>query len=541
MLVALTIGVYFGYSKYMETKAFSDIPNEVTIQPNLAPWWNNNYAYRREIRLSDKSGVKYFVLNHGELVINSKSNEDGSDLILIAQESSNSTEIPFEMRDKDEINVEVGFNPSSLVSQKLYLYYGNKMPEKSNVLGTFSMLDQAEEVTIGLEESPIITINPAHSWVLKEATGTQLDLTLNYSESLGNYFEVSYVIDRNDPIRVKSSGKNLKVDLAKEQVGKHSLFLIIKDKDKTYRTNTIDIIISAPVYVAWTLDWEGVDPKPENIAAIEKIANEHKIPLVHFFNPRVLIHSSITKQRKQDIVSWLKTRISQGDELGMHMHMQHDMVEFAGIKPRETDPTWDGGTTGYDTPTTDYTYEEFLKLVNWAKSMFVQYNLPVPKGYRTGGWFANSDTLKALEQAGFTYDSSGRKPFALGSTGIQQTWNLDITTQPYHPSYTDQNNQNASDPMKLLEIPNNGMDSYWSETQQLIDNFYANYVPGTFLNTDIVVVYLTHPEWFVSVDKTKVIQLFTEIDKYSYDKNKGPVKYVMLENYMKESVRLNEK
>ncbi len=542
ILIALTIGVYFGYSKYMESKAFADFPSSLTTKSNSTHWWNDNYAYRREINSTNQNSLKYFVLNHGELVINSKSNEDGSDLILVSQDNSNkSTELPFEIRNIDEINVEIGFDSSSLISQKVFLYYGNKMPEKNNVLGTFSILDNAEEVSIGIEESPVVTIIPSHSWVLKENSGTKLDLMLNYDQSIGNYFEASYVIDQNEPVKVKSSGKNLEVNLSNIAIGKHSLFLLIKDKDTKYRTNTIDIIISAPVYVAWTLDWEGIDPTPENLADLEKVANEHKIPLIHYFNPRVLIHTAITKQRKQDIVNWLKKRIQNGDEFGMHMHMHHDMVEFAGIKPRETAPTWDGGTKGYDTPTSEYPYAEFLKLVNWAKSMFSQYNLPAPVGYRAGGWFADTDTLKALEDAGFKYDSSGRKPFALGSTGIQQAWTLDITTQPYYPSYTNQNNQGATDPMKLLEIPNNGMDSYWSETQQLIDNFYANYVPGTFLNEDIVIVYLTHPEWFNSVDKPKVKQLFNELDKYSYEKNKGPVKYVTLENYMKESVRLNEK
>lgn len=530
---AIIIGgfIAFVYNTQLSSASDISIPESTTYQESVN-WWNESYAFRREIS-SDQFGLQSFSINHAAFVIDRKSMRNGTDLQIVKDEGGNQFPVSTVVYAPDSTETVIQFDKDS--NATYFLYYGAQNPNTTYNSLDENFLASSDIVSIRSEESALFTVVPKSFWYLDDKKNDSIEFKFEVEEPLDEYAE-SFVIhlDSEELVTASLTGDIISFPINSFGDGVHQVAVVVYSDGKVYRSNSITYTASKPMYVSWTIDWEGIDPTEENIKKMEAIANDYNIPLVHFFNPRVLMFSGITEFRRQEIVDWLLERHSIGDEIGMHMHMQHDMVEFAGVRPKEEEPSWNDDFRGYDTPTTVYSYDELLQIVEWAKSIFTDYNLPEPKGYRAGGWFADETTLKVLEDAGFLYDSSGRKSFPLGTMGLIQPWELDVTSQPYFPSYSDQNKTIEGDEMKLLEIPNNGADSYWSESQELINNFYANYSPGEILNESQIVVYLSHPEWF-EVDEPKLRILFDELNSYRYDLDNGPVVFVTLEDYLERT------
>ncbi len=516
------------------------IPDTLTTKGDLSPWWDSDYAYRREIQPKAGSNTQSISINHAQLVVDGKSNNDASDLKVIAFDKLSFYEIPAKIYSNDSLTTKIEFDTSTK-GDTYYLYYGNKIPDKKSVLGITKSNNKAQEALLNDEESPELTLTAQKKWILKEKDNTNILFRLN--DKVGVKENLQYYTVINDTnILQRADVQNNEIKLAQSQfnLGLNKLYIVEEAGGNVYRSNTISFYMTYPVYVAWTIDWEGVDPQQKYLDKMEDISNKFSMNMTHFFNPRIYIYIKATEQRKRELSLWLKTRYGKGDDIAMHLHMQHDLVAEAGVHAKDTTNGWDGGESGYDLPSTVYNYEEYLKILNWSKTelrtglkKYADFDVPEIQGFRAGGWFANSDTLRAMQDAGFMYDSSGRVPFKIGKGTFQYEWSLKYNSQPYYPSA---NNQNTDTPpnLKLLEIPNNGADSYWSESKQLIDNFYANYSPGSTLDKDVLVVYLSHPDWF-NVDEPRLNDLYTEISKYRNDMDLGPVKFTTIREYLQNS------
>jgi hypothetical protein len=148
-----------------------------------------------------------------------------------------------------------------------------------------------------------------------------------------------------------------------------------------------------------------------------------------------------------------------------------------------------------------------------------------PTIFRAGGWFANEATLKAVQDSGLLADSSGRTSYKFFSQ--PGPWDLSATAQPYYPSTNDQNK--AGEPsLSILEIPNNGADSYWFSSEEMQKRFRANY-GGGILTEPKEITYLSHPHWFNKSEQNKIKELFNLIDNYKYENDFGPALYVTLD------------
>jgi len=288
-----------------------------------------------------------------------------------------------------------------------------------------------------------------------------------------------------------------------------------------------DFNVSQPIYVTWTFDWEGYDVNQQYLDDMAYISDTFHMPMTHFFNPRLLMTSTVSQDRKNYLLSWINNRISNnGDSMGMHMHGLYDFVEGAGVE-KSTTPRWgDNSTDGYDIPITNYSYEDMIKLLTYAKDLFELYGIPQPKFFRAGGWFANYDVLMAIRDSGFLADSSGRTYYKIGNFGVPGFWNLQSTTQPYKINLYDQN-ASGEPYLGLWEFPNNGADSWAFTSEQMIKRFTDNYSGGISGETKLV-TYLSHPHWFY-VDKQKMIDIFTFIEQYKYSEDKGPVVYINMD------------
>lgn len=334
-----------------------------------------------------------------------------------------------------------------------------------------------------------------------------------------------------------------------------------------------NIFISYPLYSVWSFDWEGYNVKREYLEKIEELSEKHdKLPLSHVINPRLFIAKNIPQSDRDHIRDWLINRKNNnGDSLGLHLHMFYENLAAAKIDIPEKDlanleaafyasittstnfSTSSASTTpvfdksklkknqiydltywgspsddGYDILVTNFGYQEMDKILKWSKKLFKELGFGTPTTYRSGGWFANQITLRALEDNGFTVDTSGRTKYNFGIHKVPGFWDLSITSQPYQPNIRDQNSDKAPN-MKIWEFPNNGADSYWYTGKQMIERFNANWgVVGKPLEKRTVVIFLTHPDWFHG-DELKVDELFNYIDVYLNSRDSGPVIYENLE------------
>lgn len=316
-----------------------------------------------------------------------------------------------------------------------------------------------------------------------------------------------------------------KVNLNDLEVGNHTLVLSVDIKDCEFKgKKELPFTLSYPVYVTWTLDWEGTDVKQSNLDRIVNISSKYGIPVTHFFNP--YIYYSTSANRSKTITNWILNRKNAGDSIGLHLHMYEKYVRAAGVIPKQTYWGYDGYGKGYDTPTVEYSYEEFMKILALAKSDFSKHGLDTPTIYRAGGWFANEEILRALEDSGFIADSSGRTPYKIGKNNLTGPWNLSTTTQPYILNREDQNNT-ANPNTKLWEVPNNGLDSWSFNASQMIGAFKENY-SGDVSGSTKVVTYLSHPQGFEH-DNPILHEVFTEISKYTYKSDSGPVIFITID------------
>jgi hypothetical protein len=311
------------------------------------------------------------------------------------------------------------------------------------------------------------------------------------------------------------------VDTSGLSPGKHTIQ--VKSLDSKTESNIISINVSYPLYVVWSMDWEGYDCNNSYFDMIANLSNKYNVPITHFYNPRIYV--ALSKSRQDYFDKWIKARRDENsDEIEMHMHFFFDMVKAAGVTPK-TDPKWSNYKDGKDVPATVYTTAEMEKILNWGKKKFEDRGLGTPAAFRSGAWYADESTLQALENTDFIIDSSGRSKYAWGTNKIPGHWDLKSTTKPYQPSKANQN-RTGEPAFSLIEFPNNGADSWTYSSDQLISRFNDNY-KGTPLGERQTITYLSHPHAF-NVDAPKMEALFTYINQYQYNSDKGPVKYVRM-------------
>lgn len=388
------------------------------------------------------------------------------------------------------------------------------------------------------------------------------------SSVLDGYFSASSLINSDELLFEE------KINVSSLPVGKYKANIKVEFDCGEALGFYENIFISYPLYVAWSFDWEGYDIKNEYLKDIDNLCKKHdNFPLSHLINPRLFITKTIPQARQDYIRDWLAERKNnRGDSLGLHLHMFYENLEAANIDIPEKDITeleeefyalaetpaasspsaatifdksklekkqiydlsyWGySHDDGYDILVTNFSYSDLDKILKWSKNLFKDIGLGTPTTYRSGGWFADLTTLRALQDNGFTVDTSGRTKYNFGTNEMPGFWDLSITSQPYHPNTEDQNSAMAPN-IKIWEFPNNGADSWWYSTEQMIERFNLNWgAVGETLGKRTAVVFLTHPDWF-HVDESKVDKVFNYIDVYLNSKDNGPVIYENLENLYK--------
>ncbi|NTU70103.1 hypothetical protein HGB13_04815, partial [bacterium] len=331
-----------------------------------------------------------------------------------------------------------------------------------------------------------------------------------------------------------SGAWNTKINIKNLKPGKYQVQAELENDDGKTNTQKAYFYVSYPLYITWTIDWEGFESPNEYLNNMSQVADKYEMPMTHLFNPRIYTTTQVSKERAQYFTNWVLERYkNKYEEIGMHLHWYDDFVQSAGIEVKKQYSWGNTGVgPGYETLPSNFTKEELTTMLKYGKNLLKTNGLPEPVSYRAGGWFANSDLLGALDSTGFKIDTSGKTQYTFGPNNVESYWNLSETQKPYHPSKTNQNAELESN-LKLWEVPNNGLDSYWHSDKEMIDRFNKNY-NGKILDQPVQVTFLSHPNWFNQKEKQRMESVFNYTNNFLSSKDIGPAKYVTLQTIYKD-------
>lgn len=515
-----------------EVKGIDTCQNPVDSELNKAfYWWDDNYHYYREINVIKQDGFNEnnsvsFSLDHQNLVQNGKSKPDGSDIRVVGRDGNDFFPINFKIENANSNSTKVTFEYRTY--EQILMYYGNTSANavsnsisNQNEVGTYS-------ITYSDETTYPISINLNRKWVLIGYDKSELNLDVKLSPSLKinlplvNYEVLttgvgSAIIPENNLYKATISTDELKP-------GEYFVQATLTDDCFTIKSPKVKFTLSYPVFVSWTMDWEGYSTNKIHMDQIETLSSKYGVPLTQFFNPRIYITSSIRQDNKDLMTSWMKGRQAKGDEVGLHLHMWKDMVRLAGVAPKDR-PQWDVMNTGYDVLFSAYSFEESDKIIAWSLSELEKHGFTNITSFRAGGWEIDPENFQALEKNGIKLDSSGRTFHKHGTQLIPSVWNLTPTTKPYLPSKSDLN-KSSTDNFNVWEFPNNGADSYIYSYDQMKDRFNENYKGGIATEPQVI-TYLSHPHWF-NTDYPKLDKLFADFESKKFEKDQGPLVYTTL-------------
>jgi hypothetical protein len=511
-------------------------------------WYNNEFGWRKNLIIKNneslaeipKGNTVKFFLNHAELVTAKKAKADGSDLSVVYWNGKGYEKVLYSFSSSTNqattalsIQLKERVKPGDS-NTNYYLYYGNNLDKENNGKKLQEPSNLKITVTTGNEESFPLLLTVDRRWSLisdDPKLPKTLRITLQSDEDYSSP-EGSYRIENTDRTgKLEKTGEKQwegVIDVSQLLPGEYKVKAEVTNESRVMTSSIAGFYVSFPLYIAWTQDWEGYDVPDVYLAAITQVARDHGLVMTHFWNPRLMLTDTVSNERKEKLLDWVKTRENAfGESIQMHLHMFADFVSASGVEPKNT-PNWGDQGDGYGSLTTNYSIDEMTRIIKKGLEIMKSSGF-APTIYRAGGWFANASTLKAVQNSGMLADSSGRTAYKFFSQ--KGPWNLSASAQPYYPNESDPN-KSGNPALSILEIPNNGADSYWFSTEDMKNRFKTNY-PGGILEGPRQITYLSHPHWFNKSEQLKVKGVFDLIDIYKYENDSGPALYVTLDEIYK--------
>ena len=290
---------------------------------------------------------------------------------------------------------------------------------------------------------------------------------------------------------------------------------------------TQTFLLSQPLYVVWTLDFEGDAATNEAMDNAYLINRSYFVPMTIMWNPRVWTTSDVSAERAEVMRQWTMNIANAGNaEIALHLHAWTDFVRAAGVTPR-TAPSWSGRSDGYDVPLTAFDESETRKLLDKALALMAEHGMPKPTTFRGGGLFANAANLRAISAAGFTVDASAAPAGGFGR--LLLPWTLALDAQPYRPSRDDANKPGD---LPLLEVPNIAGNTYALNTRTILPVIAADLAmlppAGKVATERRTLTLVSHPGTIDAAERAAIETLFQAFEPYRYDRDEGPLRFVTL-------------
>lgn len=162
------------------------------------------------------------------------------------------------------------------------------------------------------------------------------------------------------------------------------------------------------LYVSITVDWEGehfrdlADLQATRAAIQASLGAE--VPFTHYICPTYWLdsHAGVDPSRA------IRTVVSKGDELALHVHCWRALVELAGVRFL-SDPDWNGDGTGHGVPLGAYG-DDGAAILACARALIQSKLGATVWGFRCGGAMTSDGVYEALMALGFRYDCSALPP-----------------------------------------------------------------------------------------------------------------------------------
>ncbi len=563
LLGLLFIILTFAYAIHQNfiKNEFDDLPQasklqrklEITNNPEF--WYDHSYKYYQQIKLGDIDTVEIPLLgewrmvefNHRQILNEEKINDSsGNDIQVVRFENNGFNVVPAYVKSPGSENTQIYFKVSNIDNTPYYLYYGGFANDKVERLGDTNGHEQATKINLDSQHAHLIDIKTNKKWFLKDyPDASKLNFTITIPDSISKDLKKlsgEYQIiktDKKGNLEFDQKSKSIDVDLNDLEVGSYLLqasIYHVENGIKIYKTYEIPFQISYPVYVSWSIDWEGWGVANSDLNDIVDISNKFGMPITHFFNPRIYIKKqysihSVGEGEANYYTAWVLDRKAKGDEIGLHLHFYPDLLEEIGVKVNK-DATLVG--IGRDeTYIHGYTETELDKIFKWSLNKFAEKGLGFPVSFRSGAWMSSPTVLRVLEMNGILIDSSGRSggilnPAIPSSTPIP--WVLPENVRPFKPNTFNINSWEQTQ-MGIWEFPNNGADSYWFSSDDLKRRFDITFKDSSKIMTyPQAVVYLSHPHGFTIYDSKKIRELFEHTNRFKFSDDNGPVIYSTIEN-----------
>lgn len=527
------------------------VPTQIANNSQESLWCDKNSKYYIRLNIMNNSSLDvinqdeelsvYF--NHSLLVSENKSLIDAKDMQMYTISDNTCLPLATSIENPNTEQALLKFiTPIALQPRQLnteyYLYYGSGTPT-SNIYSPGKATGVSYTINLDTEVSNAINIALSRTWVIRggnsidpsykdsivELTSSDINqlssATLNVYDYTGKKLKTIGMVKQDNTYFQRIEALNL-------PIGEYLVQATATVGGTQQNSTKLKVYISYPLYVNWSIDWEGDGVDDQALAQIEEVSTEYSVPITHYFNPRIYA-GGMSSERSQYVTNWVLQRKSKGDEIGLHLHMWYDMVRAAGLNPR-SEPNWNYGATGHDVLGTAYPADEFDQLIKWALTQFEVNGLPKPLVYRAGGWHINGDQLKVLVNNGFIADSSARDADTFGAKSYPLPWNnIYAGSRPYRPSETDIN-QSGDPEIGLWEFPNNASNTsnYGAYATKVLDNFKLNF-NGNVMKERQTFVILSHVQYFNKVDYPIIKNFFQETSKFLAKNDAGPVIYVTLE------------
>jgi uncharacterized membrane protein len=558
LAIALLAGTF--YFSYLDNRIVSgqniswnedDIKRTYTIDNDPEFWYDHNFKYYQKINVEDLTSDQVFIsqrwamaqIDHNDAVnSNNLRRNDGRDIRVVQYTKDGFKEVPIVINDSNTENTKVVFKFEQDAIE-YFIFYGNDYTEPSAVPIDQAGIENAVPVNLGSRVEHSVTSSVNRRWFLKDYDkNPDLNFRVSLSPSIRNVQYILYKVENTNLQGEMASEDKVNytatLSTASLNPGYYTIEATVIDLGESlniYTTYKVPFFVSYPIFTTWTMDWEGWGVAQYELNDIVDISTKYGMPITHFFNPRIYVSKqysiySVDSGSAQYYTNWVKQRVGQGDQVALHLHYYADLLEEIGVKKIESAQIV--GSNRDETGLDAYSLEDSEKIIQWSLDKFVGNGLPRPTYFRSGGWMTSTTLLRALANKGFVVDSSGRtggvlNPAWKGSTQIP--WNLSATTTPFKPNV---NNINAWDGerINIFEFPNNGADSYWFPTEELLSRFNQNYPDkGNILQKPQTLTYLSHPHGFPIFDSAKIRGLFDYVGGYLYRDDNGPVVYSTLE------------
>ena len=389
-------------------------------------------------------------------------------------------------------------------------------------------------------DDPGYDVTPSRTWVLKAdgLTAGDREVTVRITAP-ADATTLRASID-DGPSRAATRGADggwiATLPVSDLATGAHAVRIASGASDTAVATRALQV--SFAVYVVVSTDWDNTRFDDSYLRRIEALRAGHPgLVFSHFFAPYHYTDPMVSDARKAEIEAWVKSQRDQyGDELGVHIHGWCHFVSAAGV-PCRVDPAYaPNDTSGYVTVMAAYTVDEMATQLRYAVQLYAQHGLGRPTSFRAGGWTADLGTLRALDSTGFTVDSSAMRPDRIGSWRgyLLYDWNqtnwtgITDTSQPYRPADTNIIQPSPTRPMRLLEVPDNGILVDYITGPDMVTVYDENAPAGQTLAQPTLYQVGFHPPNFSATFKLRMDAALSHVDEHLASADAGPAVYARI-------------